>query len=81
MFTVLSLKGCPWCQRARQVLVALGYPYKTLYPSKNGLLRRTGRATYPQVFDGPRHVGGFEDLKAYLGLARTGRASQKPCCR
>lgn len=81
MFTILSLRGCTFCAKARKLLSELGYKYKTQYPNKARLLLRTGKTTYPQIYDGDQLIGGYDDLRFYLGLARWGGASQKPVCR
>ena len=78
-FVVLSKEGCPWCERAVDLLGEGGHPHEvvvcaTMTEARTHLLG-TGRggaaarlgSTFPQVLDGPRHVGGYEQLAEYLG--------------
>jgi len=67
---------CPYCQRAEALLKARGVTEIEkiridLDPSRRDeMIARTGRRTVPQIFVGPTHVGGFDDLSA---LDREGR--------
>jgi glutaredoxin len=80
MFVLLCRPRCPQCDKARRILREMGYPYRCEYPSAAALQQRTGRASYPQVYDGARLVGGPGDLERYLGLALVPAYTQKPCC-
>jgi glutaredoxin 3 len=67
---------CPYCLRAEALLKARGVTEIEkiridLDPSRRDeMIARTGRRTVPQIFVGPTHVGGFDDLSA---LDREGR--------
>jgi glutaredoxin 3 len=71
-----STAVCPYCQRAEALLKARGVTEIEkiridLDPScRDEMIARTGRRTVPQIFVGPTHVGGFDDLSA---LDREGR--------
>lgn len=80
MFTVYSKKGCPWCSKARRLLSRFGYKYKVRYPGKDELKEITGGDTYPQIYNGRAHVGGFEHLQRYVGIVRVPGATWKLHC-
>lgn len=67
---------CPYCRRAEALLKARGVAEIEkvridLDPARRDeMIARTGRRTVPQIFVGPTHVGGFDDLSA---LDREGR--------
>ncbi len=71
-----STAVCPYCQRAEALLKARGVTEIEkvridLDPTRRDeMIARTGRRTVPQIFVGPTHVGGFDDLSA---LDREGR--------
>jgi glutaredoxin 3 len=71
-----STAVCPYCLRAEALLKARGATEIEkvridLDPSRRDeMIARTGRRTVPQIFVGPTHVGGFDDLSA---LDREGR--------
>lgn len=84
-FTLLSLAGCPACAGARKLLQRLGLPFQSKYPDRETLrqIMHAGpraQVTYPQIFHGQRHVGGYDSLIQYLGLARQRGISVKPAC-
>ncbi|AOL23474.1 glutaredoxin 3 [Erythrobacter litoralis] len=68
--------ACPFCVRAKQLLDAKGAAYNEYDitmggPKREEMMERAPLArTVPQIFIGPVHVGGFDDLSA---LERTGR--------
>ena len=60
---------CPYCSRAEALLAKKGVDYEEIVASMDPELReemrqRSGRMTYPQIFIGDHHVGGFDDLYA-----------------
>lgn len=61
---------CPYCSRALALLRDKGVPFEehdiTLGgPKRQEMLQRAhGRTTVPQIFIGPQHVGGCDDLLA-----------------
>ena len=65
-----STAVCPYCLRAEALLKARGVTEIEkvridLDPARRDeMIARTGRRTVPQIFVGPTHVGGFDDLSA-----------------
>ncbi len=62
--------GCPHCARAKQLLDEHGKTYEEIVLGDDATTRSlqavTGRATVPQVFVDGKHIGGAEELEAYL---------------
>jgi glutaredoxin 3 len=60
---------CGYCARAMALLDRKGAKYEEIVASmdpekRQEMIERSGgRATYPQIFIGERHVGGCEDLQ------------------
>jgi glutaredoxin 3 len=67
MYTTLV---CPYCLRAKALLKARGVEAIEeiridLDPvARDQMMAMTGRRTVPQIFIGPTHVGGCDDLIA-----------------
>ncbi len=60
---------CGYCAAARDLLQSKGVDFTELDATLNSKLRkemveRSGQSTFPQIFVGERHVGGFDDLAA-----------------
>lgn len=58
---------CPYCRMAERLLARKGVePEKILVDDNPGrreeMTRLTGRTSVPQIFIGPRHVGGYAEL-------------------
>ncbi|WP_407331607.1 glutathione peroxidase [Enterovibrio sp. 27052020O] len=68
--TVFSKPGCPFCSKAKQLLIDNKLQYEEIVLGKDAttvsLRAISGRATVPQVFIGGKHIGGSEELEAYL---------------
>ena len=64
---------CPYCVRAKQILKAKGVAQieeiriDTDPQQRDSMMSLTGRRTVPQIFIGPTHVGGCDDLVALDG--------------
>jgi glutaredoxin-like protein len=62
--------GCPFCAKAKALLSEKGYEYEEIVLGKDASLASlkavSGRDTVPQVFIGGKHVGGSDDLEAFL---------------
>lgn len=62
--------GCPFCQRALRLLHDHDIACETIAVgeglSMQAVLAVSGRSTVPQVFIGGRHIGGLDDLQAWL---------------
>ena len=61
--------SCPFCVRAKRLLVERHIAYAEFDVSEDDELRaeimeRTGRRTVPQIFIDGRSIGGFEELAA-----------------
>ncbi|MCC6609581.1 MAG: glutaredoxin 3 [Burkholderiales bacterium] len=67
---------CPYCERAEQLLhekgvAAIERIRVDLHPERRGeMMDKSGRRTVPQIWIGPHHVGGYDDLAA---LERAGQ--------
>lgn len=62
--------GCPFCAKAKEDLKGAGLDFEEVVmgtdASITSLRAMTGRETVPQVFIGGKHIGGSEELAAYL---------------
>ena len=67
---VIYTRGfCGYCAAARDLLQQKGVDFTEHDATLNASLRqemfdRSGRRTFPQIFIGDRHVGGYDDLAA-----------------
>ena len=62
-----SRKLCGYCFAARKLLEAKGVDLEevdaTFSPElREEMMERTGRSTFPQIFIGDAHIGGFSEL-------------------
>lgn len=67
--TVITRDGCPFCFKAKGMLEDAGYDFVEMeleYIGLTALRALTGRETVPQVFIDGKHIGGSDDLEAYL---------------
>lgn len=68
--SVFSRPGCPHCAKAKSLLTEAGIEFEELVLNRDytdRTLRAVSNATtYPQVFVGGEHIGGAEDLEAWL---------------
>ena len=65
----------PYCATARALLGSKGVQVteidiEALPERREEMIARSGRRTVPQIFIGPTHVGGYDDLAA---LERAGK--------
>ena len=74
--TIYTKPYCPYCIRAVDLLEKKGVPFTEVEaafdPAKRQemIQRAGGRATFPQIFIGERHIGGCDDIMA---LEREGK--------
>jgi glutaredoxin 3 len=67
---IYTTRWCPYCYRAKALLKKKGLTYTEIDLSSHRerrsemIERANGRATVPQIFIGPVHVGGCDDLHA-----------------
>ena len=65
--------SCPYCLQAKQLLKDRGVTeieeirVDTQPGERQKMMEITGRRTVPQIFIGPTHVGGCDDLVALDG--------------
>lgn len=68
--TLFSKPGCPFCARAKQMLLDQGMRYEEVILGQDAtsisLKAVSGRSTVPQIFIDGRHIGGSDELAAYL---------------
>ena len=67
--TMYSRKLCGYCFAARKLLEAKGVDLEevdaTFSPAlREEMMERSGRSTFPQIFVGEAHIGGFSELSA-----------------
>ena len=68
--TVFSKPGCPFCARAKQLLLDKGMRYEEVILGQDAtsisLKAVSGRTTVPQIFIDGRHIGGSDELAQHL---------------
>ena len=67
--TIYTRQFCGYCHAAKSLLDSKNVAFEEIDATFSPELRkemaeRSGRSTYPQVFIGDRHVGGYDDLSA-----------------
>lgn len=72
---IYTLKGCPFCVRAKGLLDSKGREYREVdvtgdWDERGRIQARTGHRTFPQIFIGDSFVGGCDEL---YSLERAGR--------
>jgi glutaredoxin 3 len=72
--TIYTTPWCPYCQRAKALLVEKKLVFNEIDVEEAPELRqemmlRSNRYTVPQIFIGARHIGGCDDL---IALDRSG---------
>lgn len=73
MWVIITRNQCNFCDTAKALLRAKGYPftaYNVQSPSSKWILtliKQAGHTTVPQIFspDG-KHIGGYTELKEHL---------------
>lgn len=67
---IASRPDCKWCLRAKSLLAVNGIEFEEEFLATReeqlSFKDRTGLATFPQVWNGETHVGGFDALRDYL---------------
>jgi glutaredoxin 3 len=67
---IYTIRYCPYCQDAKELLSRKGVVFNEIDASGNREIRKqmieraNGRSTFPQIFIGAIHVGGCDDLYA-----------------
>jgi len=68
--TIYTKPFCPYCSRALSLLQTKNADFTEIEAGfdpakrKDMIEKAGGRATYPQIFIGEKHVGGCDDLMA-----------------
>lgn len=67
--TIYTTRYCPFCIRAKQLLLSKGADFKEIAADGNDAMRRelfekTRQRTVPQIWIGEQHIGGCTDLEA-----------------
>lgn len=70
--SMITKPGCPHCARAKSALSAKGMRFEVIELGQQGISYSTlqaisGRGTVPQIFIDGEHIGGADDLEAWLG--------------
>ena len=73
--TIYTKPYCPYCVRALDLLEKKGVAFTEIEAAfdpekRQEMMQRSGRATFPQIFVGDRHIGGCDDM---LALDRDGK--------
>lgn len=73
--TIYTKPYCPYCVRAVDLLTKKGVAFDEIEAAfdpekRQEMMKRSGRATFPQIFVGDTHVGGCDDMMA---LEREGK--------
>lgn len=73
--TIYTTQFCGFCQAAKRLLTQKGVAFDEIDVGANPGLRqemmqKSGRHTVPQIWIGPAHVGGCDDL---FDLERAGK--------
>jgi glutaredoxin 3 len=67
--TIYTRPFCGYCARALALLTQKGADFEELDAGMDPerykeMVRRSGLATYPQIFIGDRHIGGCDEMMA-----------------
>ncbi len=67
--TIYTKSWCPYCSAAKELLTRKNVSFTEIEITgkadlKDEMVKRSGRATVPQIFIGQTHVGGCDDLYA-----------------
>ena len=69
--TVFTRPGCPFCAKAKAMLGEAGYAYEELVLNRDyteqTLRAVANAASVPQVYIAGQHIGGCDDLDAWMG--------------
>ena len=65
--TIYTKSWCPYCSAAKELLTRKNVAFTEFEITgkadlKDEMVKRSGRATVPQIFIGETHVGGCDDL-------------------
>ncbi len=76
--SVFSREGCPFCIRAKGMLNDAGVSFEELVLNRDyteaSLRAVSGHSSLPQIFIDGQHIGGSDELEAYLATAEKNAA-------
>ncbi|HEB59901.1 MAG TPA: glutathione peroxidase [Gammaproteobacteria bacterium] len=68
--SIITKPGCPFCATAKKLLDEVGMKYEEIVLGHDATIASlraiSGRDSVPQVFVGGQHIGGAEELAAWL---------------
>lgn len=68
--TIITKPGCPHCTKAKAALDERGLTYEEIVLGRDASMTSiraiTGLESAPQIFIGGKHIGGNDELQAYL---------------
>ncbi len=64
---IYTKSWCPYCSAAKDLLGKKGVTFREIEITgksdlREEMIKRSGRATVPQIFVGDQHIGGCDDL-------------------
>lgn len=80
MYTIYTREACNYCDMAKAEMKRLNIKYKEIPRDEISMHQLAEKIdknmfTYPQIFDGEHHIGGYTDLLDYTEeMAMTGTA-------
>ena len=70
MYWIITKPNCPHCDRAKRMLENRGKVYQAFSYDTHPMLAKVmvvaGLNTVPQVWEDKTHIGGADELEAYL---------------
>ena len=64
---IFGMEGCPWCQKAKQLLKKQKAVFVPVGPEHRAELKRlTGKTSVPQIYRDGKLLGGYTDTAALL---------------
>jgi glutaredoxin 3 len=66
---VITRPDCKWCVRAKALLAVNNLDFTVEdcdTDEKKQTFKDAGHQTFPQIFHGDKHIGGFNELRAYI---------------
>ena len=70
MLILIGKPNCTYCEKAKDYCDKREIPYEYFDMSEHtevkDLVVAMGAETVPQIFDGFKHIGGYEELLEYL---------------
>ena len=69
--TIYTKVYCPYCRAAKKVLKNRDIEFTEIdvefdLEKRQEMVARSGRTTVPQIFFEEQHIGGYDDLMAFL---------------